>query len=72
LKAPGFTALEPTKRKPGFNVCFFKRVNLYSSTKVRVRVEMGDVVIKDIKNSTVNTINVENWKGDIEVGGGAR
>jgi CxxC motif-containing protein len=45
---------------------------LYSSTKVRVRVEMGDVVIKDIKNSTVNTINVENWKGDIEVGGGAR
>ena len=42
---------------------------LLDETKVRVRVERGDVVIRDIKNSTVNTINVENYKGDIDVTG---
>ena len=42
---------------------------LLEETKVKVRVEKGDVVIKDIKNSTVNTFNVENNKGDIDVNG---
>lgn len=42
---------------------------LMDETKLRVRVDRGDVVVKDIKNSTVNTFNVENYKGDIRVEG---
>jgi len=40
---------------------------LLDETKLMVRVEYGDVVVRDIKNSTVNTISLENNKGDINV-----
>jgi len=42
---------------------------LLDETKVFVRVEKGDVVVRDIKNSTVNTVSLENSKGDITVSG---
>jgi len=42
---------------------------LLDETKIMVRVEKGDIRVRDVKNASIDTISLENQKGEIEAVG---